>query len=86
MINIEIILGIIAAVLLIAYSRTRNAVWGGLMIGIIVGFIIAVVIAFMGSGFNWLIIGKSAIVGTLLGFAAELLGKVSDLIRRDKNN
>ena len=84
--NIWVILGIIAVVLLIAFRQKQNAVWGGLTIGIIVGFIIALVFVFRGSGFDWLIIGKSAIIGTLLGFMAELLGKLSDLIKRNTNN
>ena len=84
--NIWVILGIVAVVLLIAFWWSRNAVWGGLTLGIIIGFIIAIIFVFKGSGFDWSIVGKSAIIGTLLGFMAELLGKLSDLVRRNTNS
>ena len=76
------ILGIITAVLLIVFWRRRNAVWGGFTIGIITGFIVALYFVFQGSKFNWYIIGKTAISGTMVGFIAELLGKVSDILKR----
>jgi len=84
MINFDIwkILGIITIVLLIIYWKKRNAVWGGLTIGIILGLIIAIFYLFKESGFSWFIIGKGAILGTTIGFVAELLGKASDSIRR----
>ena len=84
--SIWLILGIVAAGLLITYWQKQNAVWGGLTLGVIIGFIIAIIFVFKGSGFDWLIIGKSTIIGTLLGFIAELLGKLSDLVRRKTNN
>jgi hypothetical protein len=70
------ILGIITAILLIFFFRTKNAAWGGLTMGIIIGFIVAVIFIFKGSGFNWSIIGKSAIIGTMIGFILELSGKI----------
>ncbi len=73
------ILGILTPILLLAYWRKRNAVWGGLTMGIIVGLLIALF-----SGFNWYIVGKGAISGTMVGFGAELLGKVSDKMRSKK--
>lgn len=86
MINFDIwkILGIITAVLLIVFWRSRNAVWGGLTLGIIIGLIVAIFFLFKESGFNWFIIGKGAISGTILGFIAELLGMASDLIKKRK--
>lgn len=80
--NIWILLGIIAAILLVVFWNRRNAVWGGLTLGIVIGFIVAIFLTFRGSGFDWFLIGKIAIVGTLLGFIAELLGKVSDYLKR----
>ena len=76
------ILGVITIILLICFWRTRNAVWGGFTLGIIIGSIITIIFVFKGSGFDWYTIGKGAISGTLLGFAAELLGKVSDFMKR----
>ena len=84
MINFYIwtILGIITAVLLIVFWKKQNAVWGGLTLGIIIGFIIALFFISKGNNFDWYIIGKSAVIGTLLGFSAELLGKVVDYIKK----
>ena len=86
MINFYIwaILGIISIILLIVFWRGRNAVWGSLTAGIIIGFIIAIVYVFRGDGFSWFIIGKAAIIGTMAGFAAELLGMVSDYFKNKK--
>lgn len=83
-INIWTILGVIAIVLLIVFWRKRSAVWGGLTIGIFIGFIIALVFLFKGSGFNWSIIGKGAVLGVIAGFITELLGMISDFIRKKK--
>lgn len=73
------ILGIITIVLLIIFffRPQRNAVWGGLTIGIIIGLIVAIVFVFKGHGFGWHIIKKCAISGTIIGFIAELLGMFS---------
>lgn len=70
------ILGIATPILLVVYWGRRNAVWGGFTIGVIVGLLIALF-----SEFDWYIIGKGAVSGTIIGFGAELLGKISDRIR-----
>lgn len=84
--NVWIILGIISIILLIFYfhSKRRNAVWGGFTLGLIIGFIIAIFLYFQGDGFIWYAIVKGAIAGTILGFIAELLGMVGDLIKKHK--
>lgn len=75
-----------AVVLLIIFWRKRNAVWSGLMIGIAVGIMITLFYLFKGNKFDWFILGKNTIVGIILGFIAELLGKIYDEIRgRGKN-
>jgi hypothetical protein len=79
--NIWVLLGFIAIILLAAYWNNRNSVWGGLTLGIAIGFVVAIFIVFRGKGFDWHIIGKIAIVGTLLGFVAELLGMASDYLK-----
>ena len=86
MTNIDIwkILGITTIILLIFFWRPRNAVWGGFTLGAIIGFIIAIFFVFRGLGFNWYIIGKGAISGTILGIFAELLGMVSNFIKKRK--
>jgi uncharacterized membrane protein len=71
-------LGIASIILLAIYFwRGRNAVWSGFTAGIIIGFIIALF-----SGFKWYIVGKGAILGTMIGFVAELLGMLSDFLKR----
>ena len=76
--TIWIILGVASVILLVFYWNRRNAVWGGLTIGAIIGFAVAI----FGSGFNWYTIGKIAIVGVMLGFGAELLGLLSDYLKK----
>ena len=80
--NTWTVLGIITAVSFIIFWRKRSAVWGGLTIGAIIGLIVTTIYLFKGSGFNWVIIGKGAVLGTMAGFIAELLGKISDLIKK----
>lgn len=75
------VLGIVAIVLLVIYLKKRNAVWGGLTLGIIVGMIFAIISVLKKTGFDWYILKNSAIVGTLAGFIAELLGKAGDRMR-----
>ena len=78
-----IVVGCTAAILLVVYFRRgRNSVWGGLSLGIIVGIIIAIILAFTGKGFNWFIILRSAAIGTIVGFLADLLGEVPKLFKK----
>jgi thiamine transporter ThiT len=75
-------LSIIAIVLLVLFfPKGPNAIWGGLTIGLLVGIVMAIV----GTGFNWFTIGKATIIGTLVGGAADLLGLVSDKLRTKEN-
>jgi hypothetical protein len=76
-----IILGIFTVILLIIYFfKGRNAVWGGLMIGVVIGFVTSIILAIKGNGFNWFIILKTSIVVTLAGFITELLPIIGKLI------
>ena len=77
-----ITLGTVVVALLFLYWRTKNAVWGGLTIGLVTGIIISIVPLFRGGVFDGYVIGKWVIIGTLLGLVAELLGKVSDYLKR----
>ncbi len=78
-----IILGIIALISLIVFWKNRSAVWGGLTGGIIVGLIVALVYLFRGNGFSWDFLLKGAILGTLIGVGAELLGMLSKKLKTD---
>ncbi len=69
---IWIILGIVAVIFLAIFWRSRNAVWGGFTLGVIVGAIISVISAINGNHFHWSTIMKSAIVACLIGVAVEL--------------
>ncbi len=74
--TIWIIFGISSLVLLTTYWGGKNSVWGGLTLGIIVGFIVAFFV-----GFDWYVVLKGAVSGTIIGFLADLLGKVSDKMK-----
>lgn len=67
--NIWTILIVVALVILVIYWRNRNAVWGGLTAGAVIGLLIALF-----SEFDWPIVLKGAVIGTGLGFFAEMLG------------
>ena len=79
----KIILGIIAIISLVIYGRKRSAVWGGYAIGIVIGTVVGLISLFTGREIGWLsAIIKGALLGTLAGFIAELLGKVYVLIKK----
>lgn len=83
--NIHIIwkiLGVTTVVSLIVFWRKRNAVWGGFIAGAIIGLIATLFFALKDGGFNWFFIGKVAMVGTMIGLIAELLGKVGDFLKK----
>lgn len=68
------ILGVVSIILLFWYRKNKNAVWGGLTLGIIIGLVIAVALLIKGDGFSWLILIRSGIVGSLIGFIMEFIG------------
>lgn len=72
------ILGVVALILLVIYWNSRNAVWGGLTLGIISGFIWKLV-----GKTDWYIVIKTMTVGILLGFLVELLGMISNYLKRN---
>lgn len=76
------ILGIVALITLFTFAKSKNAVWGGLTLGVIIGIIVALIYVFKGHGFEWSIIKKSVIIGTLLGVVAELLGRASQALKK----
>ena len=56
--------------------------WGGIALGAVGGLITAIVSSHMGKGFHWSTVGKGIVVGVLLGLGAELLGKLSDRMKK----
>ncbi len=71
-------LGIISVICLIIFWFSRNAVWGGATIGVIIGFILSTLSAIRGNHFHWSMISKAAIVGCLIGVATELFCKITN--------
>jgi len=78
------VLGLIALILLIVYFKCprKNAVWGGLIIGGIMGALTSVFQSFYRGELIWAAAWKGAILGTLIGFGAELLGMIADLHKK----
>jgi len=76
-VNTWIVLGATALILLAIYWNNRNAVWGGLTVGVIIG----VPWKFIG-GTDWHLIIRVATVGTLIGFGAELLVMLPDYLKK----
>ena len=79
---IWIILGVFSIILLFVFWKKRNAVWGGFTAGIILSLLVFVLFGILGKGFNWFLIIKITILGILLGFIAEILGKASDYLKK----
>lgn len=77
--TIWIILAVVAVILLVVYWNKKTAVWGGLTLGLVIGFVMALF-----PGFDWYVVAKGGIVGTLIGFGAELLGMISNGMGRRK--
>ncbi|MCB4792745.1 MAG: hypothetical protein LHV68_12795 [Elusimicrobia bacterium] len=72
------ILTIIATIsIILSLFRKQNAVWGGATIGLVLGIIIA-----MFNKFNWSITYKAVVIGIIIGFVADLLGLISDLLKK----
>ncbi len=78
--HIWIFLSIIALILLAIYWNSRNAVWGGLMLGIIVGVLWKIF-----GEIDWYAVIKVATISTLLGFSTELLGMLFDYFKNHDN-
>lgn len=72
------ILGVAGIVLLIIFWGKKNAVWGGLMMGVILGILIALGFLFKNSQFDWILVQKITTILVWLGFFSEMLGKFAD--------
>ncbi|MDP3900168.1 MAG: hypothetical protein Q8Q23_03755 [bacterium] len=81
-INIWTILTTISIISLLLFWGKRNAVSGSFTGGIIVGLIISLVIMFRGNGFDWVVVGKAAIIGAIAGIVVELLGRAGDRLKK----
>jgi hypothetical protein len=76
------ILGLIAITALVIFRKSKNSVWGGMTMGAIIGIVIAAVKYFSSNIFNWSFVGKSMVIGILIGVFAEILGKLSNNLKK----
>ena len=83
-INIWIILAILSVVVLIVFWQSKNAVWGGFTTGAFIGLIVAIVFLIIEKGFSWSFIYKGAIIGVFVGVVADLLGRLSDVMKQKR--
>lgn len=65
------ILSSAAAVALLAYWGSRNAVWGTATFGALVGLVVALI-----RGFEWSTVGKAVVIGTFIGLVFEWLPRI----------
>jgi hypothetical protein len=71
-------LGILALVcLIVSFVIGKNAIWGGLTMGIIVALIVGVINLIMGNGFKWVLLKKILIIAVLAGGFFEVVGRLS---------
>jgi Na+/proline symporter len=77
-----IVLSIVSVALLSIYWRFRNAVWGTMLAGLVIGLIVSVISYFVSGSFIFSFLWKGVVVGTLTGFCFELLGKLSDKLKK----
>ena len=72
------VLSITAGVALWVHRSGPNAVWGTASFGIIIGFVIAVV----QPGFEWTLIGKAIVIGTLAGLMFQWLPRITNRLAK----
>lgn len=76
--DIWTVLGIAAIIcLVISFFIGKNAIWGGLTIGIIIGLIVGIINWIAGNGFNLELVKKILTVAILAGVFFEFLGRLS---------
>lgn len=76
--DILLILTIISAVALVLFFfKGQNAVWGGATVGAVIGVIAGAIAGGVVTGVEW-----GFTVGTVVGIVAELMGMMSDRIKR----
>lgn len=68
-----IILTVFALIGFLTHSRGPNAVWGTATISIPIG----IVIALIQPEWDWLIVGKTVVVGAVIGLILEAMGKLA---------
>lgn len=79
--NIWDILAIIAIIsLIVSFGIGRNAIWGGISIGIIIYLVILVINLISGDGFNWILYKKVLITYVLAGALFEIIGRAFSLL------
>jgi len=72
------ILTIIASLaMILSFFRKQNTIWGGATIGLVIGVILSIF-----QKFNWSITYKAVVIGILIGLIADLLGLLSDYLKK----
>jgi hypothetical protein len=71
-----VIMGLVAAILLIVYFTQRGGPWG---LTTIIGFIVGIVLAIIRH--DWGILVLCISIGVFLGVIIDLLGRLSDKLR-----
>jgi len=67
-----------AVALALSFGKGQNPVWGGATMGALVG----VAIAFFRPGFDWGTVAHSLAIGALSGAMIELLGWLTNRLKR----
>ncbi len=76
--DIWTIFGILAIIcLVVSFVIGKNAIWGGLTLGIVLALIIGIINLIMGNGFNWQLLKKVLIITVLAGAIFETIGRLS---------
>jgi Na+/proline symporter len=72
----------IAIILLVIFwfAGRRNAIYGGLTLGVTIGLIINIFFILKGGNFNWYVVEKGAILGIIVGFIAELIALIPEIL------
>lgn len=71
-----IILGFISVISLIyTFVVGKNSIWSGCLVGIFIGLILAARYYFQGAGFDWLILVKGGITGSMAGIVFSFFAK-----------
>ncbi len=82
--NIWDVLGIVAILsLIVSFGIGKNAIWGGISLGIVICLVLLVINLISGNGLNWLLYKKVLIICTLAGALFEVIGRLSKIGKKN---